>query len=231
MNEPSNPFRSDVPEIIEFDAAFETMNKKHAAAMPAARHILLQQTAADAYDELIHEASRLKKKVVERGDEDSAARLLCGECAAGAMMGTLLLWIAFKEGDMATAWNRMVDAQQAWRGALRAHPIGRQFRRLALIPFQVETVLFPHVAFMSAGMIVRQPECTICGETPGECDHIRGHVYGGKFAGVLVTEAELRETSLVDIPADKRCRVESITIDGVQRDALTWEIVNQSDNA
>jgi hypothetical protein len=99
-------------------------------------------------------------------------------------------------------------------------------RRLAAIPFQVERVLFPHIAFMSAGMIVRKSECTICGETPGECEHIRGHVYDGKSAGILVTEAELRETSLVDVPADKRCRVEQITSDGVTRDTLTWEVLS-----
>lgn len=226
---PSNSLLSDVPELIEFDATFEATNEKHAAAMPAARHLPLQKAAADAYREVTHEASRLKKKVVERGDEDSAARLLCGVCAAGAMMSTLRLWIAFKEGDMATAWNRTVDAQQAWSGALRAHPIGRQFRRLAATPFQVETALFPHIAFMSVGMIVRQYECTICGETPGECDHVRGHVYGGKFAGIHVTDADLRDTSIVDIPADKRCRVERITMDGVQRDAMTWEIIKSTE--
>lgn len=225
MDKPGNSLLSDVSELIEFDATFEATNEKHAAALPAARHLPLQKAAADAYREVTREALRLKKRVVERGDEDSAARLLCGECAAGAMMSTLRLWIAFKEGDMASAWNRIVDAQQAWSGALRAHPIGQQFRRLAVIPFQAETVLFPHIAFMSVGMIVRQSKCTICGETPGECDHVRGHVYGGKFAGIHVTDAEVRDTSLVDIPADKRCRVERITIDGVQRDALTWEII------
>jgi hypothetical protein len=219
--------RVDVPEVVEFDAAIEAVNDAHAAALPAARSLALQRDAADAYDALVQEASRLKAKVVERGDEDSAARLLCGECAAGALASTLRLWIAFKEGDMKTAWNRMVDAQQAWTGALRAHPIGQQFRRLASVPFQVERVLFPHVAFMSVGMVVRESECTICGETPGECDHVKGRVYAGRFAGVLVTEAELRETSLVDIPADKRCRVEQITENGVTRDTLTWEVVKR----
>lgn len=226
----SSPDRVDVPEIIEFDAAFEATNKQHAAAIPAARGLTMQREAADAYEALINEASRLKAKVVERGDEDSAARLLCGECAAGALASTLRLWIAFKKGDMRTAWDRMVDAQQAWRGALRAHPIGGQFRRLASVAFQAETMLFPHVAFMSVGMIVRKSECTICGETPGECDHIQGYVYGGRFAGICVTKADLRDTSLVDVPADKHCRVETLTIDGIERDALTWEILNTSDS-
>ncbi|MGA2163194.1 MAG: hypothetical protein ABSH36_01850 [Solirubrobacteraceae bacterium] len=226
-----DPDRVDVPEIAEFDAAMEAVNDVHAAALPAVRSLALQRDAADAYDGLVQEAARLKAKVVERGDEDSAARLLCGECVAGALMSTLRLWIAFKEGDMSTAWNRTVDAQVAWTGALRAHPIGAQFRRLAVVPFQVEHVLFPHIAFMSTGMIVRKSECTICGETPGECDHIRGHVYGGKFAGILVTEAEPREVSIVDVPADKRCRVEQITSDDVTRDALTWEVLKTANGA
>ena len=232
MDEPARePDRVDVSEIAEFDAAMEAVNDAHAAALPAARSIALQRDAADAYEALIGEAGRLKAKVVARGDEDSAARLLCGECVAGALMSTLRLWIAFKDGDMSTAWNRTVDAQVAWTGALRAHPIGAQFRRLAVVPFQVEHVLFPHIAFLSSGMIVRKSECTICGETPGECDHIRGHVYGGKFAGILVTEAEPREVSIVDVPADKRCRVEQITSDGVTRDTLTWEVLSTSDSA
>lgn len=218
--------RVDVPEVAEFDAAIEAVNEAHAAALPAARSTALQRDAAEAYDALIQEAARLKASVVERGDEDSAARLLCGECAAGGLASTLRLWIAFKEGDMSTAWNRMVDAQQAWTGALRAHPIGQQFRRLAAVPFEVERVLFPHVAFMSVGMVVRKSECTICGETPGECGHVKGRVYAGRFAGILVTEADLRETSLVDIPADKRCRIETITTEGVTRDTLTWEVVS-----
>lgn len=225
------PERVDVSEIAEFDEAMEAANEAHASALPAARSLALQREAADAYDEMVKEAARLKAKVVARGDEDSAARLLCGECAAAALASTLRLWIAFKEGDMRTAWNRMVDAQDAWTAALRAHPVGGQFRRLAAVPFQVERVLFPHVAFMSVGMIVRKSECTICGETPGECDHIRGHVYGGKFAGILVTEADVREASIVDVPADKRCRVEQITSDGVTRDALTWEVLSTSDSA
>jgi hypothetical protein len=227
----NSPDRVDVPEIAEFDAAIEAVNEAHASALPAARSIALQREAVDAYDELVREAARLKAKVVERGNEDSAARLLCGECAAAALASTLRLWIAFKEGDMRTAWNRMADAQQAWTGAMRAHPIGGQFRRLATIPFQAERVLFPHVAFVSIGMVVRESECTICGETPGECEHVRGHVYGGKFAGILVTEAEPREVSIVDVPADKRCRVEQITADGVTRDALTWEVLSAPDGA
>jgi hypothetical protein len=231
MASTSNPNRVDVPEILEFDAAFEAVNETHAAAIPAARSLALQKEAADAYDALIQEAGRLKAKVAKRGEEDSAARLLCGGCAATALVSTLRLWIAFKEGDMSTAWNRMVDAQEAWTGALRAHPISGQFRRLAVVPFQVETMLFPHVAFMSVGMVVRQSQCTICGQTPGECDHIKGHVYGGRFAGVNVTQADLRDTSIVDIPADKRCRVEQITLDGVKRDALTWDIIDPSDDA
>jgi hypothetical protein len=227
----ASPGRVDVPEVVEFETRLEAVNEVHAAALPAARSLALQKEAAKAYGALVQEAARLKAQVVARGDDDSACRLLCGECAAGGLASTLRLWIAFKEGDMRTAWNRMVDAQEAWTGALRAHAVGQQFIRVAVIPFQVERVLFPHVAFLSAGMVVRKAQCTICGETPGECDHLRGRVYDGRFAGILVTEADLRETSIVDVPADKRCRVEQITIGGVARDALTWDVVSTTATA
>lgn len=159
-------------------------------------------------------------------DSDKTWPLVCPHCdrASNAVLRGQAYW-----PSGSTAWNRTVDAQVAWTGALRAHPIGAQFRRLAFVPFQVEHVLFPHIAFMSAGMIVRKSECTICGEMPGECEHVRGHVYGGKFAGIHVTEVDLRDTSIVDLPADKRCRMEQITMNGFKRDALTWEILDTPD--
>ena len=142
----------DLPEIIEDSGctAIRGNNKQHAAAMPAARSLALQREAADAYEALINEALRLKAKVVERGDEDSAARLLCGECARRTRQH-IRLWVAFKEGDMRTAWDRMVDAQQAWRGALRpctSHRRAISPARLGCISAE-DFMLFPHVALVS----------------------------------------------------------------------------------
>ena len=63
-----------------------------------------------------------------------------------------------------------------------------------------------------------------------KCDHLRGRAYMGKECLRCIKQAKLLEVSLVDNPANKRCRIISLTDgDGVERDFLTLRPVSRSE--
>ena len=72
-------------------------------------------------------------------------------------------------------------------------------------------------------MIIKYSECSICGKEYGECNHVRGKAYMGKFCSRILKDFEAKDVSFVNEPASKRHRVIAFTDNGVTRDFLTWK--------
>jgi hypothetical protein len=70
---------------------------------------------------------------------------------------------------------------------------------------------------MSIAYVVRERHCSICGQDPDGCPHIRGRIYDGHVCHSVVTRADLLEVSLVSRPVDLDARIESMS---VPRDTL-----------
>ena len=63
-----------------------------------------------------------------------------------------------------------------------------------------------------------------------KCNHIKGKLYGGELCVRVITEMELEEVSLVDVPANKQCRVLTTAYNGKTVDTLTLREVEQTNN-
>jgi hypothetical protein len=64
----------------------------------------------------------------------------------------------------------------------------------------------------SVGYVIKQAECSICGQDPEGCPHINGREYDGERCVRVVTEAELLEVSLVGAPRNPDARIESMSV-------------------
>lgn len=180
----------------------------------------LQQAHAEKLAALRKEASQVKSTC--RSDEDAANLVLALEYALDAQLYEIKMWLELKNSAASLAWSNLVDAQSATRWAIRAHKDAERLSvnqdRLLLI----EKLIFPPQLFFSAGIVVKEAICTICGSIYGECDHVVGRPYKGQMCSKRITKSEAREVSLVDEPANKHCRILIIEEKGLKRDYLTW---------
>jgi hypothetical protein len=65
---------------------------------------------------------------------------------------------------------------------------------------------------MSVAYVARERQCSICGQDPDACPHIRGRLYDGRVCHSVVTRADLLEVSLVSRPVDLDARIEAFSV-------------------
>ncbi|MCK9405407.1 MAG: hypothetical protein M0Q47_03185 [Methanothrix sp.] len=169
------------------------------------------------------EAIKLKIDAIAIEDEDSANAMLSSEETINSIMSELKMWIAFKEDNPNAAWDYLIEAEMSTVNAVRAHPIAAHWEENATRLNDLECLLFPPMMFFSPGMIIKSSECSICGKEYGECNHVRGRAYMGRFCSRILKDVEVEEVSFVSEPASKRHRVTAITDNDVIRDFLTWK--------
>jgi len=191
----------------------------------AVRAVELQQQAVKDLKNLKEKARQLKGKIVANRLEDLANQMFSYENALQALSCELEMWVALKEDKADVAWDALVEAQTSARLALIAHNISGHLvgylKRLKML----EILLFPAMQFLSVGVLVKKSTCSICAEEYGDCGHLKGKVYMGEICAREIVDAHLIETSFVDEPTNRHCRVMHFTEGGITRDVLTWRIV------
>ncbi len=188
----------------------------------------LQREACARLDGLLSELRTEKQDAITEKDEDFANLLLGFECVANCLRAEITMWLLLKSEKPDEAWDNLVTAQMAAAGAVRAH---QGFAHLLYKNEQLEAIeklVFPPQVFISAGLIVRRQECSICGEEYGECAHLAGKPYWGEFCCIIARDLEADHVAIVENPADKRCRVQGFGIDGGWRNRMTWKIAPQN---
>ena len=218
---------NDLPNfIIEFNKRV----KESEIFRSIARDSELQQEACENLESVLPEIAQEKKKAIENNDEDYANLLLGCECVAKSLLNELKMGLLLKQDRPDEAWNRLVDAQMKATNAAKADDGFRHLehhrRRLEMI----EKIVFPPQVFLSAGMIIHEQECSICGEDYDECEHLAGKPYMGEFCYVTITGIHLDHLSIVETPANKRCRITSVYVDGVWRNWMTRKIEKRDEN-
>lgn len=117
------------------------------------------------------------------------------------------MWISVDRKRFDDAWKNFCDAEfhAKWvAGWLPDNDMAQsRVRHLS----EVERVVFPKQAFFSSGLIAASETCMICNSEYGTCGHVVGEIYSGEVAWKRVKPKEFIEVSLVNDPADKRCRV------------------------
>jgi hypothetical protein len=190
----------------------------------------LQHEQSLALDVLTYNVARAKRIAVTNQDEDLANLFLGFECAIGAIRSELMMYVLLKRDDANAAWDRLVAAQMACLDAMRAH---RGFtgcaKRLADLQ-GLEKLLFPAQVFMSAGFLSTWLDCSICGQPTSKCDHLRGRPYMGQLCEFIHHQPCGDHVALVEVPADKRCRVVSFKTKEGHKDRITLEVTPYKDD-
>jgi hypothetical protein len=134
--------------------------------------------------------------------------------------------IALKDDRPDLAWDHFVNAQSCAQMSMKICADSIDLKSYMVKLDLLERLLFPPQIFMSIGAIIRSSECSICGRVYGECNHLVGRAYMGQVCCEVINQVDrLEEISIVDVPADKRCRVIVFEREGARRDTLTLRIV------
>lgn len=184
----------------------------------------LQEEVLAVIDRFLKTCAVEKQARIAQQSEYEANLILGLEFACRSLSSELSMYLALRDDRPGDAWNDLVESQTLLSAAIRAHPSLQHVENNLQKLLTVEHLLFPPQAFMSIGSIVRTEECSICGQDYRHCDHIVGRPYMGQMCSVICKDIELREVSLVDEPADKRCRVLYFSDQGRKRDKLTWRL-------
>lgn len=168
----------------------------------------------------------LKQDFITRKLENEANLIYCIENSILAVEYELQMLVNIKEDKMNEAWGNLVNAQVIYGTVIRNYPFESETSYLGRLA-SYEKLLFPNLFFQSVGGIIKKSHCSICNEKSGKCDHLKGKLYNGVLCSRIITEMELEEVSVVEIPANKHCRVITIKKDGKEIDIMTLrEVIN-----
>ena len=184
----------------------------------------LQRSALADLSALAVKVGDWKKRAVSEQDENYANLFLGCECVIEALQAELNMWLQLKEGHPNDAWNSMVVAQMATRDATRAHKGFSHLKARAVRLVNIERVVFPDQVFLSAGLIVRRQECSICNAGYEDCPHLVGMPYMGEFCRCVLRDVQADHVALVKEPANKQCRIVDFNAEGGKRNRMTWRI-------
>ena len=134
------------------------------------------------------------------------------------------MWLLLKDEKPDEAWEELINAQTAAVAAARAHNAFSHLERRAEYLETIEATVFPPQVFVSAGVIVRYQECSICGNEYGECAHVAGRPYLGRFCSIIARDIAADHTAIVKSPADKGCRITHFDNGDGNRNRMTWEL-------
>lgn len=190
------------------------------------RGLEFQEDACKQLFDLKNEVIEYKNQMINEQNENEANTLLSLEEMIIALTSELKMIIALKEDNPDEAWSYLIDAQMATRAAMQSHPNGAvhlegYVKKLAAL----EKLLFPYQIFFSTGLVATESRCSICDNIYGECNHVIGKAYMGKQCYELVTNADLKEISIVESPASKKCRATTFQFDGINRNLMTYRPV------
>lgn len=210
--------------------AFNAMVKEVEVLLSIARSSMLQREACKTLGTQAEKLANEKAKAIAAGDEDLSNLLLGCQCVNRSLLAELRMYLLLKEEQPDDAWDQLILAQDSAIDATRAHPgfshLVQQNAKLEAI----EHLVFPPQVFISSGLLAKNQECSICSAEYGECDHLCGKPYMGKLCYIIAKNLSLDHVSIVDLPADKRCRVRSFSVEGGNRNRMTW-LVTQSEEA
>ncbi len=218
------------PNLPDVVAAFNSMVKEVESLLSIARSGELQREACKKIDTQAETLALEKANAITARDEDLTNLLLGCQCVNTSLLAELRMYLLLKEEKPDDAWDQLVLAQDCAIDATRAHPGFAHLAHHSAKLEAIEKLVFPPQIFISSGFLAGNQECSICGAEYGECDHLLGKPYMGKFCYIIAKNLSVDHVSIVDLPADKRCRVRSFSVEGGSRNRMTW-LITQGEHA
>lgn len=218
------------PDLDNFLKKYNSIVSKAQSKAIFVRGIELQKKEIDYLDSLLTKIQRVKRKSIKENNNKKSNFLLCLELCIEAVKNELLLIIALKEDKPDFAWECLITAQNSISLSIRNHPFnGDYLLGYAQRLYLYEQTLFPNMMFASRGCVVGKSECSICNRKYGDCNHIKGYAYMGEICAEIINEIiSIDEISLVENPADKRCRIISYNENGKNYDVFTHREIIKS---
>lgn len=195
--------------IIEFNKIIAVAQNKSIFA----RGIEIQKEEIEFLEKYNNKLSLLKKSFVENQLEYESNLIFCFEESVRTIQLELTMIVNLKEDKMDIAWDNLVDAQVSASTVVSNHPNGQDLEGYLDKLRSYEIILFPKMMFASIGGIVKKSECSICNDSYGKCNHIKGKLYMGEMCCRVITEMVAEEFSIVENPANKHCRVLTLNTD------------------
>jgi hypothetical protein len=204
--------------LYEFNEAMQIAQKKAIFTVG----IEIQKEEIENLNGYLENLSNRKKEFSEKKFENDANLAYCLLTLGGIIQLELKMLVCLKEDKMSQAWDILITSQYSLGTVIRNYPFEHEhldnyLNRLV----HYEKTLFPEMMFHSYGGIVKESHCSICELDYGVCDHFKGNLYNGELCCRNITQVEMDEISVVENPADKRCRTLSIETNGEKIDALT----------
>lgn len=180
------------------------------------RATILQEEIIIALDSVLKIIETQKQESIDNKNEDDANAFLSIQCALNALKANIKTFVLIKNGFPDQAWDSLISAQDYAVSAILAHPINAHLENEYCPHLEVlEKILFPPQNFMSISITTQEEICSICNKEYSECEHVSGIAYMGKFCQIIITKIKkINECSIVDNPADKKCRITHQHING-----------------
>lgn len=83
---------------------------------------------------------------------------------------------------------------------------------LKIDPKIINKIISGEIRGLSPEIRIRKWECSICHKNFEECSHEEGKLYNNKICKAIAKEIEFTGVSLVDHPADSRCRITDLLL-------------------
>lgn len=186
------------------------------------RDVKLQKAEIETLSDFIEKTNILKATNKDKYSEQELNLICFILFSIEAVKSELTMIINLKENKMDLAWSSLVHAQTRISIAASNHPFNDGHLTCYIAKLNgYEKLLFPKMMFASVGYLIKKTECSICGLEYEDCNHMKGKFYSGELCVREIHEAELEEASLVENPANKLCRILSLTFDDKEVDPLT----------
>lgn len=195
-----------------------------------ARDTDLQIEAQKGLILLAEDILEIKSEAIRVANEDIANMCLGCQCAIASLISEIAMWVLLKQNQPDKAWDELIEAQNSAAAAIRADPGFAHLIERCNYLLAIERLVFPPQVFSSAGLTIGGLTCMICGMEYGECGHIAGRPYMGRFCSAEVKGPIVPDhVAIVDDPEDKRCRVTTFGVEGGHRNRMTWVVTPTED--
>jgi hypothetical protein len=180
-------------------------------------------------DALAKEIEAFRKRAQEQKEEEAANLAFAFLQYVVGTTCLLSMWVQLKEDCPDDACVSIVNAQRAIECGLRLLP-NDAFQQVSELLHFLEHVLFPPQLFSSIAHQYGWAECSICGQTYGDCDHLAGQLYMGQMCAKVIREiSHVDHVAIVRNPADKALRIPAWPDGDKVRCTLTRRVVGEND--
>lgn len=154
-------------------------------------------------------------------------------CVLSAVESMLRCFRDVRGGKGEKAWSFLIDAYEylevSYKAALITNAEDRQLASIHTLRERLEKIeaLFPgHALYNSPGFVETIGNCSVCGISFYDCDHVEGEIYKGRYCQRVNRKIlEVEHFALVEYPRDRRCVFTKIPMgDGYKKNYFSREI-------